>query len=187
MNIRLIYGGSAYSYANDPNFSEVSKSEKYWQKVIDEFYKKYEGVARWHERLMQEATTTGKVVIPTGRMFKYEPESKRGDLVWPRTKILNYPVQALGADLMCIARVSFARRFKQQQVKGVLISTVHDSIVADVENDEVEKTCRMFYEVFRDLPANFEKLFKKKYTLPLRCEVQYGPNLKDLTDFEYAV
>lgn len=136
---------------------------------------------------MQEATTTGRVVIPTGRMFKYEPEKKHGDLVWPRTKILNHSVQALGADLMCIARVSFARRFKQQQVKGVLISTVHDSIVADVENGEVDKTCRMFYEVFQDLPTNFEKLFKVKYTLPLRCEVQYGPNMKDLTEFKYIV
>ncbi len=41
---RLIYGGSAYSYANDPNFAEVSKSEKFWQGVIDEFYNKYKGL-----------------------------------------------------------------------------------------------------------------------------------------------
>ena len=31
---RLIYGGSAYSYANDPDFASVSKSEKYWQDTI---------------------------------------------------------------------------------------------------------------------------------------------------------
>ena len=35
---RLIYGGSAYSYANDPNFKEIG-NEAYWQHVIDEFYK----------------------------------------------------------------------------------------------------------------------------------------------------
>ena len=43
---RLIYGGSAFSYANDPNFTAVSKSESFWQDVIDAFYKKYNGLAK---------------------------------------------------------------------------------------------------------------------------------------------
>ena len=37
---RLIYGGSAYSYANDPNFRDIG-NEKFWQGVIDQFYDKY--------------------------------------------------------------------------------------------------------------------------------------------------
>ena len=72
-------------------------------------------------------------------------------------------------------------------IKGGLISTVHDSIVCDVEPNEVERTCALFHEVFNDIPANFEKLFKRKFTLPTRCEVEYGPNLKDLTPFEHVV
>ena len=35
---RLIYGGSSYSYANDPNFRDIG-NETFWQNVIDEFYK----------------------------------------------------------------------------------------------------------------------------------------------------
>jgi len=71
---RLIYGGSAYSYANDPNFAEVSKSEKFWQGVIDEFYSKYKGLHKWHIKLMQEATTTKMVKLPTGRIYQFEPK-----------------------------------------------------------------------------------------------------------------
>ena len=37
---RLIYGGSAYSYAHDPNFKEIG-NEAYWQNIIDQFYNKY--------------------------------------------------------------------------------------------------------------------------------------------------
>ena len=33
---RLIYGGSAYSYAMDNNFKDIG-NEDYWQKVIDQF------------------------------------------------------------------------------------------------------------------------------------------------------
>jgi hypothetical protein len=38
---RLIYGGSAFSYANDPEFTGVSSDPDFWQSVIDEFYTKY--------------------------------------------------------------------------------------------------------------------------------------------------
>ncbi len=176
---RLIYGGTAYSYANDPDFTDVSRSDKFWQKVIDEFYAKYTGLSKWHTALIQEATTTGMLRMPTGRIFKYHPEERRGDLVWPITTILNYPVQGTGADLMAIVRVSFARRFISSGIKGVLVSTVHDSIIVDVEDIEVERTCRLFHKVFNDLPANIERIFGCKFDLPSRCEVEYGRDLKN--------
>lgn len=86
---RLMYGGSAYSYANDPDFASVKGNEKYWQKVIDRFYDKYKGFANWHTTIVQEVTQTGKLVMPTGRIYEYERNS-RGD--WPQTTIKNYPV-----------------------------------------------------------------------------------------------
>lgn len=177
---RLIYGGSAYSYANDPDFTSVSTKERFWQRVIDEFYSKYSGVANWHTALMSEATTTGKLRMPTGRFFGYHSTQRNGDLVWPRTCILNYPVQGTAADLMAIARVSFFRRFKAGKFTGVLISTIHDSIVVDVPNEEVEAVCKLFEEVFRDIPLNYERIFGVKFPLPCRCEVSYGPNKLDL-------
>lgn len=180
---RLIYGGSAYSYANDPNFTDVSSREKYWQKVIDEFYSKYKGIKKWHDEIVRTVTTTGQLVMPTGRIYKYKPTLKRGEMVWPRTTILNYPVQGLGADLMCIARVSFARRLKASGIIGKSISTVHDSIVIDVEDEYTEQVCKLFHEVFNDIPKNFERLFKVPFDLPTKCEVSYGPNLKDMVEY----
>ena len=122
---RLIYGGSAYSYANDPNFTDVSKQESFWQNVIDEFYKKYSDLGKWHKEIVNQAMRDRQLTMPTGRVYKYEPDIKYGKAKWPRTKILNYPVQGLGADLMAIARVSLANRIKDMQ--GIkLVNTVHD-------------------------------------------------------------
>jgi DNA polymerase I-like protein with 3'-5' exonuclease and polymerase domains len=180
---RLIYGGSAYSYANDPDFTEVSRSEKFWQGVIDEFYNKYQGINKWHESLVREASTTGMLRMPTGRIYHYSPVQRGFDLVWPRTTILNYPVQGLGADLMCIARVSFANRFKAAGIRGVLISTVHDSIVVDVHPEDTDETCQLFHDVFDNIPSNFEKLFKKEFNLPTKCSVSYGKNLQDMKEY----
>lgn len=182
---RLIYGGSAYSYAHDPDFMPVSKSEKYWQQVIDKFYAKYKGIAQWHENIVREVTLTKKLVTPTGRQFTFEPTKNfRGDMKWPITQIKNYPVQSLGADLMSIARVSFRKRFHDNHINGVICNTVHDSIVVDCISDDLSKVGRVFHEVFNDLPSNFERVFHKPFNLPLLCEVSYGPNQKELTTLE---
>ena len=180
---RLIFGGQAFSYANDPDFTDVSKSEKFWQKVIDEFYTKYYGIAKWHISLMSSATSSGRIRTPTGRFFNFNSTQRNGDLVWERPKIINYPVQGTAADLMSIARVSFFRRFKAAKLTGVLISTIHDSIVVDVPTNEVEAVCKLFEDVFRDIPLNYKRIFGVEFPLPCRCEVSYGPNKLDLTTY----
>lgn len=174
---RLMYGGSAYSYANDPDFISVSSSEKFWQKVIDAFYEKYQGLAQWHTSIVQQVTQTGQLVMPTGRIYQFQHDPKRG---WPETTIKNYPVQGLGADLMSIARVSFRKRFKNAGLSGHLINTVHDSIVVDIPKDEVGECVKLFDSVFDDIPSNFSKLFNVEFNLPLRCECAVGHNMKQL-------
>jgi DNA polymerase I-like protein with 3'-5' exonuclease and polymerase domains len=179
-----MYGGQAYSYANDPDFMGVSTSEKFWQKVIDAFYSKYYGLFQWHQRIVQEASSTGRLIMPTGRIYDFELKRDwRGELKAPETIIKNYPVQGLGADMMAIARVSFAKRFHEKGIKGVLVNTVHDSIVADISKSEVERCAQIFLEVFRDLPMNFERIFKVKFDLPMTCEISIGNNMKELTEY----
>lgn len=181
---RLVFGGTAYSYSVDPDFASVGFSQKKWQLAIDAFYRKYVGWAEWHKGLMQEATTTGKIILSTGREFEFSPSIKRGEPVWPRTTILNYPVQSTAADLMVIARISLRNRMRKLNLKSLLICTVHDSIVIDCPDDEYKLVCKLCHEVFRDIPANFEKLFGHKFNLPMRCEVLYGKTLGTMEEFK---
>jgi DNA polymerase I-like protein with 3'-5' exonuclease and polymerase domains len=178
---RLMYGGSAYSYANDPDFTFVSTSEKFWQKVIDKFYDKYVGLSQWHTKIVQEVTQTGQLVMPTGRIYTFERNNK-GE--WPVTTIKNYPVQGLGADVMAMIRVSFMKRFKHANLPGYLVNTVHDSIVLDIPQESKEEVVQIFNSVFLDFPVNFERFFGVKFDLPLRCEISVGNNMKELTEVE---
>ena len=177
LNFRILYGGSGYSFAHDPDFTSVSTSEKYWNAKIDAFYEKYQGLAIWHTSIVQQVTLTSQLVMPTGRIYQFQHDPKRG---WPETTIKNYPVQGLGADLMSIARVSFFKRFKNADINGKLINTVHDSIVVDIHQDEVQRCVRLFDSVFADIPTNFSKLFGVEFNLPLRCECAVGHNMKQL-------
>ena len=188
---RLIYGGSKWAYALDPDFNWISKNPKYWQGVIDKFYDKYKGIAKQHDEWVREAISTGTLVMPTGRIYRFEPKpGKRGGLDWPRTQILNYPVQGLAHDIVTIARVSLWKRIRAHDYfkdRVLFVSTVHDSIVLDVAdeawNDHVrrEELVSLVRGVFRDVPANFERLFGVKLNLPIECEVSVGENLLDTT------
>lgn len=181
---RLMYGGQAYSYAHDPDFTGVSSSEKFWQGVIDAFYQKYKGFAAWHKRIVQEAMNNKQLVMPTGRIYLFDYKTNfRGDLEPPQTIIKNYPVQGLGADMMSLARVSFKKRFDNAGIDGFLVNSVHDSIVCDVHPKELDRVATLFHEVFRDLPTNFERVFKVPFNLPMTCEVSYGDNMKELVEY----
>lgn len=173
---RLLFGGSAYSYANDPDFMDVSKSEKFWQSVIDKTYEKYQGLSEWHKKLVQTAIETRKIVSPFGREFDYLDPMKE------RTKILNYVVQGTGADVMMVARLSAFRRLKE--IEGIkLINTVHDSVVCDVSENNLDKCCETLYSVFINLPENLSKMFKLNWNIPLTCEIEYGPNNMEMTEW----
>ncbi len=181
-----MYGGTEYSYAQDPDFSSISSNPKYWKTIIDAFYAKYTGFARWHTKIVQEVTTTKQLVVPaTGRTFSFQQyQNKRGEYEWPITQIKNFPVQGTGADLMALARVIVWHDWRKQGMTGKLISTVHDSIVADVPDKEVVKGCKLLLAAFEKVPAQFNKIFGVPYDLPFKGEVQFGPNLKDMDDFK---
>lgn len=180
---RILYGGTEYSFAQDPDFEGVSTSIKYWKKAIDKFYSKYKGIDAWHTKIIQEVTTTGKLIMPTGREYEYK-QTLRGD--WPITQIKNFPVQGIGADIMAIIRVAFYKRFKARGIKGLIISSVHDSIVVDAPKESMDEIVALFHEVFNDGPKLFEQWFGVKFNLPLKCEVSVGPNMCDLEEVKYA-
>jgi len=172
---RLIYGGSAYSYAHDPNFRDIG-NEAYWQNIIDQFYNKYTKLKEWHDEILFRAKRDRKLTMPTGRVYYYEPEVTSYGVKHPRTKILNYPVQGLGADLMSIARVSLRNRLLNKE--GVrLINTVHDSIILDFDPKvwDNNSIVSIVEKCFNDVPSNFEKLFGHKFNLPMRVECEIGP------------
>ena len=181
---RILFGGTEYSFAKDPEFSSVHYSIKQWKKVIDDYYSKYSGLKKWHTKLIQEATTTGKVVGPTGRFWLFEPQLKKGETEWPVTTIKNYPVQGTGADLVMIARISLMRRMRSLGLISRLISSIHDSLCLDCPENEYVSVGKLVKSAIQDVPANFKKLYGIDFNLPMTCEVLYGMNMEEMEELK---
>jgi DNA polymerase I-like protein with 3'-5' exonuclease and polymerase domains len=175
---RAIYRGPAFSYAADPQFSHIG-DQKFWQKTIDAFYEKYSGIKAYHERITQEVIDSGRLVMPTGRIYTFEPRLRGGEYQWPITDIANYPVQGFAADLMAIIRVNLASILRDSGLVGYLFcNTVHDSIVLDVDNnrDTWYNVCIGIDKAFKNTAINYETLFKEPLLVPMGCEIKVGYN-----------
>jgi DNA polymerase I-like protein with 3'-5' exonuclease and polymerase domains len=169
---RLLYGGSAYSYANDPEFNHISKTKRYWQKVIDRFYDKYTGIKKWHTGLIENVVSKGTYTSPFGRNFTFTPTS-RGDL--PETDIKNYIVQGTGADIISAFRVLLHKRL-QNVTNTTFITTVHDSILLRCLRQEFTIALSAIKGVARVLPSFLETKFGLIWNCPCRVEVKAGPD-----------
>lgn len=181
LKFRLIYGGSEYGFVKDPDFTHVSTSTKYWKAVIDKYYKKYTGIYSWHDNIIKEVSKTSELVVPaTGRTYEWDL-MKFGTFKVPAPQVKNYPVQGFGADIMSIARVSFAKRFRDASINGRIVLTVHDSIVVDCDDNDVQRVVEIFNNVFTDLPANISRVFNINFDLEVRCEIEVGHNQGELS------
>ena len=181
---RVIFRGSGYSFANDPDFTHVSADASFWDEKNEAFYTKYAGIDKCHKQWKEDIENYGKIVSPLGREWEVPLFNSYGKLNW--TQWTNFPVQGTGADVMMLARISFANRLKKLGWPVLLIQTVHDSIAVDCPSEYSQQVARLFHEVFKDLQANIKKIFGYTWVVPLECEVKAGPNQKDMKELKIA-
>lgn len=180
---RLIYGGSAYSYANDPDFTVVSTSQKYWQGIIDAYYTKYVGIRAWHDSLLNMVRETGFIEIPSGRIFRFTPKESWKGLEWPLTTIKNYPVQGYGADLVMLARIELMRLIREAGIEALLVMTIHDSLMVDTPSKNIDLVARLINQAIDNVPSMVYNRWHHEFLLPLTCEVSVGRSKAELKEY----
>ena len=176
---KLIYGATAWSFANDADFDNVSTSERFWQSCIDNFYHKYHGLYKWHVSLMQNAVSTGLYITPTGRRYAFDARDVvKREWFW-RPKVLNYPVQGLGADLVMLARINLWNLLKHDPFPQTwkYVSSVHDSILLDVSSERCYNIGMRMKNAIEAVPTAMQCHFGVNFDLPLTCELKQGCNM----------
>ena len=80
---------------------------------------------------------------------------------------INAPIQGSAADIMKLAMVEIARRFKSENIASKMIMQVHDEVVIDTLRSELDKVERIVKEAMESV-ANF--------SVKLIAEVNSGEN-----------
>ena len=64
-----------------------------------------------------------------------------------------------------------------------MVCTVHDSVLIDCPEKEVDKVVELCYQTFEEFPSFWKKVFNSDFNVPLKVEVQTGPNWGDMKDY----
>jgi DNA polymerase-1 len=136
VNFGIMYGLSAFGLSQS---LKIERKEA--QKFIDDYFIKYSGVKEWIETTLEQARETGVVRTLFGRIRPIpEIQSKNWNVrnFGERTAI-NAPIQGTAADLIKKAMITAHNQVLQQGLKSRLILQVHDELIFEVPEAEVEE------------------------------------------------
>ena len=165
-----LYGASGYG--------RTPAEAAYYQ----QFTTKYNGIARWHSRLADEAINTGRIQTPSGRQYEFENMKRRmNGSVTNFTMIKNYPVQGFAtADVVPIVLLEFEKLLDKHH--SCLVNTVHDSIVVDVHPNEEHQVRAAVETLNENLHDLINKYYGIDFNVPLLLEAKIGPNWLETKD-----
>ena len=135
INFGLIYGMSAFGLAR-----QLGIERKLAQEYIDLYFTRYPGVHDYMERIRAEAREQGFVETVFGRRL-YLPDIRARQ--FPRRQAaertaINAPMQGTAADIIKRAMISVDAWLSQADHDARMIMQVHDELVLEVREDDVE-------------------------------------------------
>lgn len=146
------------------------------------FQEKYNGIYKVQEGWTYNVLRDKVLTTEWGLKFywpdtKLEVSSRGGKgYIKNRTSIFNYPVQSLAtAEIIPIALVYTWHYFKALGLKGFLVNTVHDSVIAEIPPEEEEIFRDICEYTFTELVFGYlNRVYNIRFTVPLGTETKVG-------------
>ena len=167
INFGIIYGMSAFGLARNLGIPRKEAS-----RFIDAYMERYPGVQRYMDATLERAEEEGKVETLYGRV-RWLPELRsRNRNVRENAKrmAINARIQGTAADLLKKAMIAVDRRLRRDLPDVRLLLTVHDELVLECAEDEVERAA----EAVREEMTGVESL-----RVPLVVDAGWGRSWYD--------
>ncbi|KLT71678.1 DNA polymerase I [Flavobacterium sp. ABG] len=136
VNFGIIYGVSAFGLSNQ---TSLSRSES--AALIEAYYKTYPKLRSYISEQIEFAREKGYVQTILGRRRYLKDINSANAVVRSAAErnAVNAPIQGSAADVIKIAMINIHKKLKEESWKSKMLLQVHDELVFDVHNDELEK------------------------------------------------
>ncbi|CAM4429888.1 DNA polymerase I [Flavobacterium terrigena] len=164
VNFGIIYGVSAFGLSNQTNLSRKESAE-----LIDAYYKTYPKLKSFISDQVDFARENGYVETISGRRRYLKDINSANAIVrgGAERNAVNAPIQGSAADIIKIAMINIHKKLKSENWQSKMLLQVHDELVFDVHNSELEKIQPM-------IKHEMENAFKM--IVPLDVEIGMGKN-----------
>ena len=164
VNFGILYGISGFGLSEDLGI-DIKTAKNF----IDDYLETYPGILKYMEEAKAMAYKYGYVKTLMNRKRVIEELNNRNYMIRSSGErmALNTPIQGTAADILKKAMVEIYDEFNKRNLKSKMLIQVHDELVFNVLNDELE----VVKKIVKDKMENTIKL-----SVPLKVDIEIGNN-----------
>jgi DNA polymerase-1 len=168
VNFGIVYGLSPFGLSQNLGIEPAEAKQ-----FIANYFEKYKGVRAFIDKTLEEARRDLKVKTLHGRIrpipdINSKNANQRG---FAERTAVNTPLQGTAADLIKVAMIRIDAALQERNLKSRMTLQVHDELVFEVPEKEVETMQSLVREQMEKVHA---------LAVPLLVEIGTGPNWRDL-------
>ena len=166
INFGILYGISPFGLARSLNIPQAEA-----RAFMDSYFKRYPAIQGWMEAVRKEVRRSGRVETAFGRII-HLPQIRSGNPAQRRfaeRAAINAPIQGTAADIIRRAMIRLPEALARAGLSARLLLQVHDELLLEVEEAELEAASAVVCEVMEGAHAPGLNL-----ALPLVAEAGSG-------------
>jgi len=162
VNFGIIYGISGFGLSEDLGINLYEAKD-----FIDNYLETFPEISTYMKKVVEEAHKNGYVKTLFNRKRIIEELNNKNYLIRSSGErmAMNTPIQGTAADIIKMAMVEMQKRIDEENLNSKMLVQVHDELVFDVPENEVE----IMKSLIRDVMENIYKL-----DVPLKVDIEYG-------------
>lgn len=167
VNFGIIYGQSAFGLAQN-----LGISRKEAKQIIDSYFEQYNTIKAYMDNAVAEARDKGYVetIMKRRRYLKDINSANAVVRGFAERNAVNAPIQGSAADIIKLAMIGVHGAMQEEQVKSKMLLQVHDELVFDVHESEVEMMQNL---VKKEMESAIELV------VPMEVEIEVADNWLD--------
>ena len=175
VNFGLMYGMGAFRLARDSDLT-LAEAEDF----ITTYFERMPGVKEYIDRTKAYVWEKGYTETLYGRRRIYpaiKANGNRRSTSAEERAAINMPIQGTAADILKQSMINLYHRLGQEQYEATMILQVHDELVLEVKEDQLEPVKSLVVETMESAFPDGEAL-----RVPLRANASYGHNWRDMDE-----
>lgn len=164
VNFGILYGISSFGLSEDLGI-DIATAKKF----IDNYLETYPGISEYMEEEKKKAYEFGYVRTLMNRRRVIEELKNKNYMIRSSGErmALNTPIQGTAADILKKAMVEIYEEFNKRGLKSKMLIQVHDELVFNVLNDELDEVSSIVKNIMENTMA---------LSVPLKVDIEYGDN-----------
>ena len=165
INFGLIYGMSPFGLTRTTDLT-LAEAENF----VQAYFEKFPGIKKYLDQIREFATKNGYVETMLGRRRHFpglQGQQNQQTRNREEREAINAPIQGTAADIMKIAMLRMAAALKRENLSSHMLLQVHDELVLECPQDEVEAVLLVAREAME---------YAYHLDIPLKTDARTGVN-----------